>query len=268
MASREEIQALRELARKRHRAATQKVSRLKAKGVDVASAKLDPRRDPASFKKLNSIQLRAHIARLDKFVSRETQFVQSAHATQPLSGSLWHQHQMLQAAVNRKRAQPYEDSIKGQFLASLNMTVEQFMGMKPTHPITDAPTSKAPHLPTIKKSVGIPNDKQLRKNIANLKAQLADDYSDKISKRDKKTALKMLKRIGVQDIIKDTKGMSLQKFSFLWNYTDFARAAAQDYFLASSDMHDDEAMAGFHDTFDTQIKYMRDIIRDVKATNL
>ena len=90
MASREELQALRDLARKRHRAVTQKVSRIKAKeDVVLSGTKLDPRKDPTSFKRMNSIQLKAHIARMDTFVSRDVSYVKGAAKTAPLTGTLW-----------------------------------------------------------------------------------------------------------------------------------------------------------------------------------
>ena len=270
MASRDELNAKRELARKRHRAATRKISRLRAKGVDVSGSSLDPRQDLGKIKKLNSKQLDAHIARLDKFVSRETSFVSGANKT-PLTGSLWQQHQRLVAAVNKKNAKPY-GNVKDIFLPSLGMTVDQFQGTKPTHPVSGNPASRAPHLPIQRSSKGIPNDKQLKKLIKDLQAKLQPDYGDKIIRRERKTLGAFLKTIdkvsAVKDISKDFRGLSDAQFAFMWNYTNFAAISSFDYEIAKSKLHDPKSLAQFDAAFDTQIREMRKIIKDVKHLNL
>lgn len=274
MASREEIQALRDLARQRHRAATRKVSRLKAKGVNVEAAKLDPRKDPASFKRLNAKQLEAHIARLNKFVSRETQFVTSAHKTQPLTGGLWHEYKALERAVNQRNAKPYE-GVKNIFLPSLGMTVDEFQGTKPTHPVTGNPASRAPHLPINKTNKGVPNDKQLKKLIKDMKARLQPEYGDKVIRREHRTLSTFLNTIGKVNqsddfkfIQRNFKTLTTAQFAFMWNYTNFANISGFDYEIAKSKLSDPTSMAQFDAAFDTQIREMKKIIKDVKTLNL
>ena len=69
------IIALRAAAMARHAAATRKISRLKTvKGAVISGTKDDPRVARKLIGKYTQKQLNAYIARLDKFVSRETQF--------------------------------------------------------------------------------------------------------------------------------------------------------------------------------------------------
>lgn len=267
MANGESIEQLRLLAGKRHRAAAAKVSRLKAKGVEIAGTKLDPRREPKNLKRYTRRQLETYINQLDKFVSRGTQYQPSAHKTEPLSGNLWHTYKSLESAVNRKNAQPYE-SIKDRFISSLGMTVDQFQGAKPSHPVTGNPASRAPHLPVNKSSKGIPNDRQLKKLIKDMQRKLNPEYSAKVNKRDRGAALKMLKTVGATDITKATRGMTAAQFSFMWNYTNFANIASFDYQIAKSKHQDPTSLAQFDAAFDTQLREMRKIIKDVKDLDL
>jgi len=286
MASREEIEQLRDLARKRHRAVTQKVSRLKRNnGVEISGTKKDPRKDPASFKKMNSIQLKAHINRLDTFVSRETSWVRGAGKTALLTGNLYHQYEALRKTVNRKRETPWE-GVKDIFIPSLGVTVGEFQGEKPSHPVTGNPASRAPHLPILTTNKGIPNDKQLKKLIGDLKKQLGEDYGSKVINRDRKIFAKFLKDISKVasnedlDAIKHAfygykgnkkKGidpverMSPAQFAFLWNYTNFADAASFDYEIAKSKVQDPTAMAEWDESFNTQIRHMKSLINDVRG---
>jgi hypothetical protein len=266
MASREEIQRLRELARKRHRAATQKVSRLRAKGVEIKGTHLDPRRSAGDIQKMRSRDLHAYINRLDKFSSRETSFVGGARNA-PLHGDLWKTYQTLQNAVNQQKARPYE-TIKDKFIRSLGMTVNEFQGTKPSHPITGNPASRAPHLPVNRSAKGVPNEKQLKKLIRNMEKQLNANYPDRVLNRDRRTADKMLAVINDKGIRREVKKLSQQEFNLLWNYTDFANIASFDYQIAQTRMQDPKAVAAYDAAFDTQIREMKKRIHDVKALDL
>ena len=260
-----DIDRLRDLARQRHRAATNKASRLRAKGVEVTGTNLDPRKNAGDIQKMRTRDLNAYINRLDKFVSRETKYEQGAKAV--LSGNLFHTYKSLEAAVNRKNLKPYQ-SIKDQFLDSLGMTVEQFQGTKPTNPQTGNPASRAPHLPVNRSAKQIVDDKALQKLIKDMQKKLTPDHDFKVVQRDQYTALKLLKDTGLTDVMSAIAEMDAKKFSFMWNYTDFARIASQEYFIASSTMHDSKSLAALQGTFDTQVKAMRKIIKDVKRMEL
>lgn len=266
MASRANIEELRALARKRHRAATQKASRLRAKGVEVKGTKLDPRRNAADISKMRSRDLQSYISRLNSFNSRSTAYVQGATKT-PLTGNKWQKYKALEKAVNQMNATPY-DRIKDLFVSSLGMTVDQFQGMKPSHPITGNPASRAPHLPINKSSKGIPGDKQLDALIRDMESKLSDSYTSKIEKRDRKIAREMLRVIGDKQLQKDLRNMSSEEFNLLWSYTNFAEIASFDYEIAKRKLQDPKAIAQYNESFDVQIREMKRMVKDVKALDL
>jgi len=265
MASRKEIDELRALARKRHRAATQKASRLRAKGVEISGTHLDPRRNARDIGKMRTRDLHSYISKLDKFTSRETSYVGGARA--PLTGNLWHKYQTLQNAVNQMNARPYE-TIKDKFIRSLGMTVDQYQGTKPSHPVTGNPASRAPHLPINRSAKGVPNDKQLKKLIKDLENKLSAGHSEKILRRDRKVADEMLKTIGDKAVRRDLRKLNPHEFNLLWNYTNFANIASFDYEIAKSKMQDPTALAQFDEAFNTQKREMKRLIADVKALDL
>lgn len=278
MARNERLENLRAQARARHKAATRKVSRLKTNNdVEISGTKLDPRRDLANLKRYNAKQLESYIGKLDSFVSRETSYVAGARR-KPLPGNLWHTYESLENALRRKNAKPFEQ-VKDVFVPSLGMTVEQFHGAKPTHPVTGNPSSRAPHIVNKRSPKGIPNEKQLNKLIKNTREKLNPDYDEKVFKRDKKVARKMLtdigkvtgafiidgKRVTVASMKRDIGAMSKDQFNFLWNNTNFADIASFDYEIAKSKLHDKKALAQFDSAFDTQLRVMHSVIGDVKS---
>lgn len=280
MASREELEALRELAVKRHRAASQKVSRLKRKkGVDVAGKREDPRTvDPERFKRMNSIQLGAHIARLDKFVSRETQFAAGPRGAL-LTGQLLAQNQRLQAAINRQRDKNF-DAVKDIHIPSFGtktvngksvpITAEMQAAMKPVHPVTGNPSSRAPHIHINIGPKSFANDKQLRKSNKELEARLISE-AQMIEKRDRKimsTFMKTIAKINRSPELKEVrsiyKDLTPGQFEFMWNYTKFSDISSFDYEIAKSKLHDPKSLSQFDAAFDTQIREMNKIIKEVK----
>lgn len=271
MASREEIERLRQLARKRHRAATAKVSRLKKNDVPISGTKLDPRKNAADISKMRARDLESYIKKLNNFNSRETSWVHGAGKKTLLTGALYNRFEKLKKQVNEKRAKPYE-TVKDIRLPSLgDTTVEGFMGQKPTHPVTQNPSSRAPHLPITTTNKGIPNDKQLKKLIKDLEVKLSADYGDKVISRDQKVMKSFFKDMGkvskdkeLKDLRKDFWSLTPAQFAFLWNYTNFAEAASMDYEIAKDHMQDQKSLAEKGESFQTQIRHMQSLVNDVK----
>lgn len=282
MASREELEAKRAQARKLHRAATNKLSRIKAKeGLSLAGTGKDPRKEPASIKRMNSAQLDAHIARVSNFVSRDTQFRQGARGA-VLSGELWQRNQQLQAAINRQREQGFS-SVKGMHIPafgtttvngkSVPITVEMNEAQKPAHPVSGNPASRAPHLPVNISSKGIPNDRALRLLNKELQQKLSEQ--ERLYKRDKKVSDKMVRTIAkvnrspeLKEVRTIYKDLTPGQFAFLWNYTKFSEISSFDYEIAKSKLHDPKSLSQYDAAFDTQIREMNKIIKDVKNLNL
>jgi len=272
MASREELNARRELAKKLHRAATAKVSRHMKKGVKLEGTNKDPRHaDIKHVNKLTAKQLDAHISRLQTFTSRKTQYLPGAGKNAILSGDLYRQFESVKKQVNAKRAAVYESVKDIQIPTYNNMTVSQLQGQVPDHPTIQSPSSHAPHLPVKTTNKGIKNDKQLKKSIKALQSELAEGHSEKIIARDQKVMRKFFKDINkvnkgepVKNLRKDFWSLTPEQFAFLWKYTRFADAASQDYETAKAHMHDPKGLGEASETFDTQIRHMQNLVNDVK----
>lgn len=99
----------REIA-KRRKAATDKVRRLRAKGINVAGTEHDPRRNISSVNNYNTKQLRNYLANLTEFTDRNTTFQKGARGA-ILSSNAWQEYQGLEAQYNQLGAQHLE-SIK------------------------------------------------------------------------------------------------------------------------------------------------------------
>lgn len=271
MASREEIQRLRELARKRHQAATRKVSRLKKNDVHVSGTPLDPRRNAADIAKMRSRDLQSYINKLDQFTSRETNWVHGAGKQSLLSSSLYREYKKLESAVNKRNMADYE-KIKGTFIPTLNTTVQSFHGELPDHPLMANPASRSPHIPLIRTNKSFPNDKKLKKLIQDMRKRLEPEFGDKVIAREQKSMRKFFKDMRkvdpinetLKDLRKDFWSLTPAQFAFLWNHTNFAEAASMDYEIAKDHLHDKKSLAEKSESFNTQIRHMKNLVGDVK----
>ena len=266
MASRRDLQEQREQVRKLHRAATAKLSRLRAKGVDLGGSKDDPRRDLGKVKRYTGKQLSAYLSELQSFTSRKTSFVPGIKG-KPLSGSLWNEYLSVQKAYNAMTDKGFRE-VKDIFLPSHGTTIEGLQASKPLHPISGNPATRAPNIPVDRSPKGIPDDRAIRRLIKDLRNKMSPSYQADLVKRNKNTAMKMLVGIGDLAIIEDIGSMSKKKFATLWNYTKFAEVASFDYAIAKSQYHDNKTLAWHDSAFDTQLREMRKMIKEINATDL
>jgi len=271
MASREEINAKRSQARQRHRAATHKISRLKSKGdVSISGTQYDPRVAPEKLKRYNSRQLDSYIAKLDAFVSRETQFVPGAKGRpMPVAGKYgWGRVAKLQHQLNKDKA-AHLAKIANIFLPSAGMTIGERVEMStPKHPVTSPPASYAPHIPYTRTSKGVPNEKQLKKLAKELESKQGGKYFEQKYKSQMTAARKMIKGISNKALAKDFRSLNPEEFSLLWNYTNFAEVTSTDYVIRKSMMHDKKELAWYDISLDTQLREARKRIAEIKALKL
>lgn len=268
MAGNSEVNRLRDLARKRHRAATQKISRAKKQtGAELSGSKFDPRKELGSLKRMNSIQLKAHIARLETFVSRETQFVAGKNNI-PLPASKFQKVKELEKQYN-ETGKKNLSQIENVFLDSAGMTVgERVAATLPKHPTMAPPASHAPHLPYNRSSKGIPNEKALDKLIKDMKAKTKPGYVRKKLNQQWDAAEKMVEGIRNSKLADEFATLTDKEFNMLWNYTNFAEVSSLDYLIRKSMLHDDEELAWYDVALDTQLREARKRIGEIKALKL
>jgi hypothetical protein len=88
-------------AKRRERAAGKKVSRIEANGVNVAHSDFDPRKGARALNEMSAAELRSHVNRVNRFVSRDTQF-SAGFAGAPLPRNRVERYKQLEAFNNAK----------------------------------------------------------------------------------------------------------------------------------------------------------------------
>ena len=116
------------LARARHRAATRKISRQRAAGVDVSGSEFDPRRNLKTVARYNRRQLEGYIRTLNTFTDRRNQYVAGAGGS-PIARSTFSQLQQLQDEA-RERARSRFADMRGIRQPS-GMTGDNVVAMRP-----------------------------------------------------------------------------------------------------------------------------------------
>jgi len=270
MVSRDDLNAKRSLARQRHRAASQKISRYNAKDISISGSKHDPRVSPEKLKRYNAKQLDSYIAKVDAFVSRETQFVKGAKgAVLPAHGQYgWKRVAQMQDALNKEKARRLGE-ISGIRIESSGMTVGERVEMStPKHPVTSPPSSYAPHVPFTRTPGGIPNEKKLKKLVKELEGKQGQDYFDKKYESQYKAARKMVAGIRNRKLSTEFKDLNPTEFNLLWNYTNFSEVTSLDYVIRKKMFHDKKELAWYDVALDTQLREAKERIGEIKALKL
>lgn len=274
MASREELQAARANALNRTRAAGKKISRIKtSREVNIAGSKHDPRKPAAVISKMTTRQVTAYTAKVDKFLSRETQFVQGArNAILPTNGRFGVQsYNKLQAQINKDKKAALK-KIQDIFIKSAGMTIgERIEAVTPKHPVTAAPASYAPHIPFVKTPKGITSEKSLKALVKQMEKDQNGGYFDRKFKSQYAAAKQMIYgKDGIKNskLTKEFKSLNPTEFSLLWNYTNFAEVTSTDYVIRKSLYHDNRELAWYDDNMQTQLREASKRIGEIKSLKL
>lgn len=230
-----DIQRLRDEARKAHRAAGNKASRLRTvKGVEVSGTKYDVRRDPAKIKRYNKAQLESYIADLKGFTNRRNNYVAGSAGT-PIPATLWNQYQQAERRFNSTGAEKFS-KVADIFLPGLGRTIgERTADLNPKARRADGEIANRPYSELHKKPSSIPSVEALLKSMKYMDKKNAPDYNTVKLRVLRENALKMIEPIGDKEMTHRIKSMSDNDFDFLWNYTQFAKEALPKYLKAMVD---------------------------------
>lgn len=219
-------------ARKRMRAATKKISRLKTVyGTQLSGTDLDPRVSVKHLNKLNGRQVDALVRRLDKFMERSNQFVPDARG-RVMSAKPYRQYVNAVRRYNR-RVQARQTRYANVFLDSAGMTVAQRRAMrKPVHPHMHDPVVNAPMQLKVSKPTNFASRKGLETVLEGMERRLKPDYDRERIAANRGTLKQILDVIGddrIDDLIGD---LSDEQFDFLWNETAFLDDVSLKYDMA------------------------------------
>lgn len=267
MVSRDELNALRAEARKRHRDATRKVSRLNRNGVQLSGTKYDPRRDLERLKSYNAAQARAYINQLDKFVARETQFVQYANGEID-KASAWQTYKKLENAYNRRVNKAY-DNVEDLPLPSAYddkgklVRPENTVGRRMKTKVADRRTSRgaavnAVYDPPKRRATAVKNRKALKTLTDDMRKRVSGDLDLKAFETGQLVFGKMNNVIRDKDLDAMIKALSPKQFAILWKYTSFADDTTLNYIQAQKLLKTDEDNAMDDDVFASHLRTAKD----------
>lgn len=225
----DDINELRRIVRKRHAAATNKISRTRRnKDVEIGGTKYDPRRDPSRIKNYTRAQLRSYMNELDAFTSRRTGYVAGAQGA-PIPADLWRKYKAAENRYNAK-GRRRDEAIAGIKLPGQDMTVAQRATMmKPNILRAGGEASNKPFAPVSRKPSNVPGVAELNALIRSMNKKNSRNYLPGYIKKQRQQAEKMMHTIGVGDQVKDLRKLSDDQFDTLFNDTSFAGDLGMKY---------------------------------------
>lgn len=222
-------QALAE-AKKAHRYAGQKVSRLERSGIHVKDAGLDPRVDMDKVNSMGTREARAYTKQLSQFNSRETGFVPGING-QPISRQSWRAYVREQTRFNAK-ANAFESSIGNARiptsggLSELGQTIAQRQAAVEASDLARAGQSNRVFTTYDKKSTEFFNEASLNAQTENLARKNKADYMHTaIERRMNSMRALLMTNPGMTGFIEQLEGLEDDALLVVMEYSPFARIA-------------------------------------------
>lgn len=233
------VHELRAEARKRHRAAGQKVSRLERNnGVELSGTGIDPRRNLKNIDRYNSRQLRAYIATLNKFTDRSNQYVADAER-RPIAASKWQEYKRLENQQNKRVSDRF--TTVGDIVLPGGMTIaERQKNLISTFFARRDAAANSPYRTFTRNSTNIASGKKLDKLIQMMKKINSDGYFDSQVKLARDQAAKMLKVLGNDELTKKLDSLTDRQFDIAWHLSPLPNALSMDYMLQVDNVSDNE----------------------------
>lgn len=224
-----ELERLRELARKRRSAVTGKIARIRRNtGVDITGRAEDPRRDISVIKRYNKAQLNKYIGELNAFQSRSVGYVAGAGGV-PIPKNKWQQYKRLERQYNALGVK-HEAKVADIFLPTAGMTLRQRNAM--IHPTAVGEVVNRPYSQVDRVPSQIPGVKALDKILKDMERKTSKTYLPGEIKKSRKQLNDMLKTAGNGNMIARASKLSDAQFDTLWNYTNFATLVSLSYEMA------------------------------------
>jgi len=236
MATKREIERLREEVLSRHAAASAKISRNRAKGIEIAGTQFDLRRDIAKVRRYNMQQLNNYLNDLIGFTSRSTQFVAGAKS-QPIPRERFNRLKELENRVNMK-VDYHENRIANIMIPSSGMTIaerkERFGSKKRGQgSVVDSPFQKFD-----REAFRINGAKAVEQLIKDMQNRLRPGYLNTKNAKNSRGLIAMMKALGDVQAIEMFHALTPNQKDILMNHTKFATSLAQKYGFKQMDVDD------------------------------
>ena len=262
----DDLNSLRLEVERLRRAATRKVSRVKARtGARVSGTEFDPRRAPQQHKRYTRKQLETYQSELQSFLSRRNQFVPDA-SKRPIPRAEWQAYKRREKAYKDVAGKVYEQ-VKDVELPSGETIAQRLAKMDVLH--------KHMHNPTVN-TIFDPHERNPG-DVVSRKAldKLTRDLDRKSKPRNIKTMVrqareqfgKMMSVVNAPELTRAVEGLSHDQFIALWNHTNFASAIAMSYDSAKKMLSPKEESWG-HEKVRQQTNDAMELITWAKGLNL
>jgi hypothetical protein len=258
-----DVHSLRAEAKRRRAAATAKAARIRrTSGAVIAGTEFDPRKPHAAVNRMNSVQLRAYINKLNTFTSRTTQFV-GLHGGEPVPRKEW------QGFVGRQnRVAELEEA------HSIDIGRYKAMGSDETVGQARArlhPTAQGGRRGPLNSTSFDPSDingrSALNKLDARLRKVLSPGYVKAQLKQGRANAIEALKQMGELELIEKVAALSEYQFDVLWYGTRFAEVTFARYEGEKERMEGNQKETAQNRTASEQFEIARDWL-DWAATEI
>jgi len=237
--------ALREIARKAHRRATDKVSRTRRfHNLDIAGTALDPRVPASNIAKMNAKELRSYTAKVEGFLSRNVQYSKGAQG-EILNHNIWtRQYMPTERAYNKfvteRRAEidnlllPKRGNRKQETIGQRRSRTNKVQEGGPLYAAGDILND--PYATIHRKPGFVKGDAALLKIIETMKEKMTPGYKAKLIKKDRETIEKSLDAMGLSDLKQNFDTLSDEQFDILFNESSFAEYFFPRYIEMKSKM--------------------------------
>lgn len=224
----DDLKRLRDEVKRRQRAASAKVSRLRAKNVEISGSQFDVRRDPSKITRYNRPQLESYLSQLNTFTSRSNQFVAGSGGA-PIRASKWREFQAEQRKFNAKVQRAYEP-IKDLGNPAAGMSIVQYD--ETIRPNRVAAAGRASHRPMSPRDVQVhrvPDEKALDILTRDMRRRNRREYMPEELSKQRKQLKQMLNTIGVPEYLDLAGKLTDDQFDVIFNYMQFAEDVSLRY---------------------------------------
>jgi hypothetical protein len=215
-------------ARRKERAATKKVSRNEADGINLNKSQFDPRVGARRLETMSTRELKTHTRRLDAFVSRRTQFVNIFGGT-PAPRAMWQEYQRLQA-INNERAQRFLDTYGQIRMPGQDQTISG--RIKATTPEQRANNQGRIHEHIEREPWSVTGTKQLQTLIDSMKKKAAGDYLERTIRSRLNSGEAALRNAGFEDMIGDVEQLTEVQQQLLVDASTFFGIAVDNMIIS------------------------------------
>lgn len=258
-----DVNSLRAEAKRRRAAATAKAARVRrTTGANIAGTEYDPRKPHAAVNRMNSVQLRAYINKLNAFTSRGTQFV-GLHGGAPVTRQEWNSFAVKQATIESMESA--HDADIGRYKA---MGSDETVGQARArlHPTAQG-GRRGPLNSTSFSPSDINGASALNRLDARLKKVMSPGYMQAQLKQGRSNVTEAFKQMGELSLIEKLHELSDYQFDVLWYGTRFAEVTFARYESEKERMEGNQKEKAQNRAANEQFELARDFL-DWAATEV